>query len=240
MGCPPRGRDLTRRGRRAVLVGAAALYAVVVAMAPLVWHHQGPGPSNGIDEWSRVVLGTDLTRALNDLHVGQAAEQLFPILGALGDPREVMVMIVLLGLLCLLSRDWLGLSLSAVGPLSAVLLTEYALKPLVHRIRDGAFQYPSGHCTGSAAVSTLAVVLLYRHGGRRAVLWGGWIFVLPPVLVFVSVQRLHLHDLMDSVAGLAVGVATVLVVAATLTWVADLAHGFGRTEGEDLGVVVRR
>jgi len=126
-------------------------------------------------------------------------------------------MAVLLALLSLADHDLLGSAMCAVGPLCAIVVTEAWAKPLVHRIRDGAYQYPSGHCTGAAAIGTLGVLLLYRRGGWREVRRWGWIFVIPPVLVFIAMQRLRAHDLSEAIAGLAVGSATVLVSAVTLT-----------------------
>jgi membrane-associated phospholipid phosphatase len=220
----PRGTNLDRRRRRVLLLWAGALYSVAVAMAPLVWHKRGAGPANPVDRWGRNVIGPDLTRVLRDVHVGPTASGLFPHLAALGSPRDVVALALLLALLSLAARDLLGLAMCAFGPLCAILLTEAGAKPLVHRVRASAYQYPSGHCTGAAAVGTLGILLLYRRGGWRAVRRWGWIFIVPPILVFFSVQRVMLHDVTESIAGLAVGTATMLVCTVALTTLAEHRH----------------
>jgi hypothetical protein len=212
------------RTTRTLLLWAAALYTVAVVMAPLVWHKHGATPANPIDRWGRSVTGGDLTRLLRDVHVSPGANGLFPHLAALGSPRDVVAMVLLLALLSLAARDQLGFVLCALGPLCAILLTEAVAKPFVQRVRNGAYQYPSGHCSGAAAVGALGILLLYRRGGWRAARLWGWIFVIPPVLVFIAMQRVRLHDLTEAIAGLAVGIATTLVVTVALTALAGHPH----------------
>ena len=221
MGRSSGGADRHQPDVGILLVVAAALVAVVLAMVPFVWHDVDPGPANAVDRWGRRAMGVGLTRLLGDLHAASIADRLVPSLAAMGSARDVAAITLVLGLLGVVKRDASAVALAVVGPLVAIVLTEYAAKPLVGRIRDGAYQYPSGHCTAASAVGTVGVLLLWRYGGRRAVRWLGWLFVVPPVLVFIAVQRLRFHDMTESVAGSAVGTGTVLAAQAVLRWLSD-------------------
>jgi membrane-associated phospholipid phosphatase len=213
----PGSGHIDRRTYRVVLGWAAALYCVAVVMAPLVWHKHGAGAADPMDRWGRDAIGAGLTHMLGGVHIGPTANGLFPHLVALGSPRDVAAMTALLALLCLATQELLGATLCAIGPLCAVLLTEACAKPVVDRVRNGAYQYPSGHCTAAAAVGTLGILLLSRHGGRRAVRTWGVLCVVPPGLVFVAMQRVGLHDLTEAIAGIVVGIATVLVATVALS-----------------------
>ena len=228
MGRSSRGPDQPQPDVGVLLAWAAALLAVMVSLVPLVWHDADPGPANALDRWGRRAVGAGLTRLLRDVHVASVADRIFPRLADMGSAREVAAVAIVLGLIGLVKRDGTALALSVLGPLVAVAITEYAAKPLVGRVRDGAYQYPSGHCTGASAVGTVGVLLLWRYGGRPAVGRLGWLFIVPPVLVLVAVQRLRFHDLTESVAGLATGAGTVLAVEALRRHLSDRRRRAGR------------
>jgi membrane-associated phospholipid phosphatase len=225
-----RGRvnNLDRHLRGILLRWAIGLYALVIAMAPLVWHKQDAGPASPLDRWGRTLIGPDFTRALRDVHLSPTANGVFPHLVGLGSPRDVAAMVLLLALLSLAARDFVGFAMCAVGPSCAILLTEAGAKPFVGRVRNGAYQYPSGHCTAAAAVGALGLLLLYRRGGWSATRTWGWAFLVPPILVFIAMQRVGLHDLTESIAGLAVGMATTVASSVAMT---TLAAQLRRREG---------
>jgi undecaprenyl-diphosphatase len=129
----------------------------------------------------------------------------------------VAVAVAVLVVAALLWHDRAAAVIAVAGPLTALVLTEQILKPLVDRTGpNGANFFPSGHATGVAAIATVALLVLDRNAGRR------WAVLALPVLgawmtgVGVAMVQLHYHYLTDVLGGAAVGVATVLSAAATI------------------------
>jgi len=98
----------------------------------------------------------------------------------------------------------------------AVLLTDVVAKPIVGRRLGGGLAYPSGHATGAAAVAVMALLLVARWGGPRALLWFGPVALLLPILMGLALVRFGWHYPTDVVGGTAMGAATVLAVAAAV------------------------
>jgi membrane-associated phospholipid phosphatase len=94
----------------------------------------------------------------------------------LAEPGASFAVIAAVAVAGALARRWALVALAAVGPATAVVLTEYVLKPLVHRVmtvpgidpevlREYAHgAYPSGHETG---VASAAVLVLIAAGQAR-------------------------------------------------------------------------
>jgi membrane-associated phospholipid phosphatase len=121
-----------------------------------------------------------------------------------------------LALGCLAVRRLSGALLAVIGVLLASALTEAVLKHLVHRtITVNHFlTYPSGHTTGTFALSTaLAVVLLRPRSGRpRPVVRIAAVAVAVVVscLVGMAMIGLDFHYFTDTVGGAGIGIAVVL------------------------------
>ena len=135
-----------------------------------------------------------------------------------GDFVGVAVLACLLLVLAYFWRDRVGMLLAIVGPLLASVLTEYVLKPLVHReTSSGALTFPSGHATGVTTVVVVLLVLLYRRYGRTFALGALPLLAAVVGVVGVASVRLHYHYLTDVVGGVGVGTATVLALTAAAT-----------------------
>jgi undecaprenyl-diphosphatase len=147
-----------------------------------------------------------------------------PLLSALtwlGDPVPVTVMTVLMALGCALARWWRGVALAALTVPVASGLTEGLLKPFIGRTIDGALSLPSGHTTAVVTLATLVAVLLSRRLPAPA--RGPLIMVVYLLAAAVAAAMIAqgFHYFTDTIAGAAVGTATVLIGA----FVIDAAAG---------------
>lgn len=120
----------------------------------------------------------------------------------------------------MLRRLWNIAVFAVVAPVVAVALSEFVLKPLVHRQLGGVSfpisdAYPSGHETGIAALLTVLAVLTVRMAwsaaAKAAILV---VFVLWAVAAAIGLIRNFAHYPSDTVGG--VGVALAVVVASAL------------------------
>lgn len=137
----------------------------------------------------------------------------------LGDPTVVTIGAVVVALvLWLVGRRRAAVYMLLVRV--AAVVAAYALKESVRRARPvlahpvahaAGFSFPSGHATGSAAFyGSLAIVLAGRVATPLRVAIG----VVPPLVVATTRVLLGVHFPSDVVAGLAVGWAVALLVAA--------------------------
>lgn len=139
----------------------------------------------------------------------------------LGDPTVVTVGAVVVAALLWWRRRRRAAVYMLLVRLAAV-VAAYALKESVRRARPvlthpvahaSGFSFPSGHALGSAAFyGSLAIVLKGAAPTPVRVVIG----VLPPVLVSTTRVFLGVHFPSDVVAGLAVGWAVALLVAAAV------------------------
>lgn len=119
----------------------------------------------------------------------------------------------------LLRRAWNVAAFVVVAPIAAAVITEFVLKPLVHRPLGGvsfpvANSYPSGHETGIAALLTVLAVLTLRTAWsatvKAAILA---VFALWAVAAAVGLIRNFLHYPSDTLGGIGVALAIVLTTA---------------------------
>lgn len=123
-----------------------------------------------------------------------------------------------------LGRRWNVVLLAVSGPLVAVGLTEFVLKPLVHRPLGGgtyegvhypvADAFPSGHETGLCALTALLAVLVIRTRWPTAAkallvaLLTAW-----TLLGAIGLIRNYYHYPTDTIGALGVAVGTVVAAA---------------------------
>jgi membrane-associated phospholipid phosphatase len=203
---PP--RPLLAAGtRRPAAVVIAVCVAVVAALAIRYAGHTQAGPFDAsVDRWFQSQLG--LTS---------------PVLTALtwlGDPRQVALITALIGLGCALARRWRGVALAVLAVPAASGLTEGILKPLIGRTINGVLSLPSGHTTAVFSMATLGAVLLAGIPARRA---RGLLTLAAYVLataVAVAMVAQGFHYFTDTIAGVGVGVGTVLLAALLIDAVA--------------------
>lgn len=141
----------------------------------------------------------------------------------LGDPAPVAVALAVLVALGWGLRGPRGALLGLLGPLLAMVSTSLVLKPLVGRTHAGGLALPSGHTTAvvslaAAAALLLAGTLTLPRAGRLAVVAAlGTLSGLVAVSLVVAGQ----HYGTDTLAGVGVAVAAVLLVALTVDHVAE-------------------
>ncbi len=118
-----------------------------------------------------------------------------------------------------------ALCLFAPLAIGAAALVEKMLKVLVGRARPSTAilvhlqdrSFPSGHATGSTALATAAVVLLWAIGPRHLRLPLTVVAVAYAAAVAASRLVLGVHYLTDVIGGAAVGTAVVLAAASAWT-----------------------
>ncbi len=201
--------------RRQLAIVAAALFAMVVVMGFRV--HDGDRPLRVDKQATRVVDSPKVSRALSAADISETgSKSVFQKAVDLGSPYLVLAVAVLLGAVALRRRDMVAVGICVAGPILAIGLTELVGKPLVARHMHQTLAFPSGHATDAGVVAALALVLLFRWAGFGPLAVGIPFGAAVPLLVSVAVVGLGRHYATDAVAGVAVGVASVLTVAAIL------------------------
>jgi membrane-associated phospholipid phosphatase len=185
------------------------LGAVLVAItACLAWRLHGMVGPTSIDEriTDRVVLreAQGSFRDRSGLHS----------IVELASPEVIGFGLLGLAAIAWRHRDRHAAAVVVIGPVTAALLAELVLKPLVDRTAPGGdYSFPSATATAFAAACTAVVLLVYRLKPRWA---------LPALVVGcaaaatigVTVVALSWHYATDSFAGCATGCAVVVLVAA--------------------------
>lgn len=149
-----------------------------------------------------------------------------PMTGALvslGDPPQAAILVAAVAGAAAAARRWSGVVLTIGGTLAAVTITEFVLKPLIGRLRYGHLSFPSGHTTALFSVAIATAILL--TGARRPRNTGLRLVASLAVTVVVAGTAIaliarHVHYATDTVAGCCVALATMLVVALALDFVA--------------------
>jgi membrane-associated phospholipid phosphatase len=196
---------------RPVAVGAIVLSSLAVLLLGGHYaHHRSAGA------FDRAVDGWFVERASYRVALG------FADLGSA--PVVLMLAAVVLGL-CVALRSGRGGALTAVAPAVASGITEWALKPLVHRTKDGYLAYPSGHVTGLCAVAFVAVLITSgparRRLSRRAASWTASGVLLLALACAWGLVASGYHYASDVIGGIGVAGASVLAIALVVDAVAD-------------------
>ena len=159
------------------------------------------------------------------------------LLTRLGGLLSVAELTAALVVACLVTRRWRGAALAGLAVPAAVALTEYALKPFVGRTISGYHSFPSGHATAMFALATICAVLLANPPRPRLPRVARLLLVIAAVLVAAAVPvamvALGYHYFTDIVAGTAVGIGTVLLVALLIDLARPAARASRGTAAED-------
>jgi membrane-associated phospholipid phosphatase len=143
--------------------------------------------------------------------------------GWLAAPGSLVLAVALsavIAVACLYVGRLNGAILAVVAVPVAVGLNDALIKPLVHRTYLGVLSYPSGHtATMFALAATVAILLLIPPRPVRD--WGFRVLIpaaacVLGVVVTVGVIGLRWHYFTDTVAGAAVGIGTVCLLALIL------------------------
>ena len=137
----------------------------------------------------------------------------------LADPPQAAILVVALAAAAALARRWSGVLLLLGGTLTAVVISEVILKPLIGRLRYGHLTFPSGHTTALAAIATATAILLLGAPRPRGValrLGASLAAIVVAASVAIALVAKHVHYATDTVAGCCVAVAVVLALALDL------------------------
>jgi membrane-associated phospholipid phosphatase len=122
-------------------------------------------------------------------------------------------------------RQWRPTALLVITALTAESVT-LTIKALVTRGRPefldpafdvGGWSFPSGHSTNAAAMATAIILVFWSRAGRRARIWMVAVGAVYAVGIGATRLALSVHWVSDVIAGLAVGVGWVMLVAALIT-----------------------
>jgi len=155
-----------------------------------------------------------------------AHPHLLSMAARLGSPRVVIGGAVVVAVLCLLARRPKAALFALVAAPAAGAVTEFVLKPAVHREQHvNALLFPSGHTTGAFALALTVVIVLLPHEQTRllpaiARLVIGVAALALATVVAVAVVALGWHYVTDAIGGL----VTAVVVVVGLAGVFDAAH----------------
>ncbi len=194
---------------RRLLIGAGVLASIVAVLGVLV--------GTGLP----ALLDFDLSVASGLRYQGGGSFQVtvLQVLTAPGLSVFRLVVLVPVAILFALRRQlrvagFVLLAALTVGPLTLL------LKELVGRVRPSAddrlvaasgLSFPSGHSSGAATLAGVLIVVLWPVVGRR---WRPWVVgVLSLLALCVAWTRVALgvHYVFDTLAGLALGAAVVLL-----------------------------
>jgi len=195
--------------------------------------------------WLTLTCCVILIAALGPLFAGQTQADGFdhavdaPILAWLGGhqhlllwlaapatlvPAGVLSAIVAVG--CLVAGRLNGAVLAVAAVPAAATINDAMLKPVVHRTYLGQPAFPSGHTAAISALAAMVVILVWSRLSvtalRVLVLVVAGLLV---VVVGIAVIGLRWHYFTDTVAGAAVGIATVCGLTLIIDGVWGLSHG---------------
>jgi len=133
----------------------------------------------------------------------------------LGNGPVVLVLVVLAVAACLWQRRVRGALLVALAPAVAAAVTEWLVKPLVHRTKDGWLAYPSGHTSGfgALALAVLLIVLGQRVFSRAMRVTVAVISSLLLLACILGLVASDYHYATDVIGGFCVAVGAVVGVA---------------------------
>ncbi|MFN2560191.1 MAG: phosphatase PAP2 family protein [Jatrophihabitans sp.] len=218
MPAPPLVAPSWRRACIGVIVAAIAVVAVVGAAV------HGRQTPTGFDTWA----ARPLFNQISELTGARLLNLSSPALSVGG--------LAVVAALAALVRNWALVAVATVAPTVAIIVTEFVLKPIVHRsISDAATAYPSGHETGLVSLLVVLLLVLSRAPFSRAVtaivvtLLGLW-----AAIGAIGLVRGHYHFPTDTIGGMGVAMACVLSVALVIDWISDRVSRPDRTEAAQL------
>jgi undecaprenyl-diphosphatase len=143
----------------------------------------------------------------------------------LGAPLPITLLTALLCCGCLARRRVRAAVMLASGVILASALTEFALKPLIHRTYEGWLVFPSGHSTVVFALATGIALLLASQDRSRlpssmraAAAIVAFVIACGCALGLVADQ---MHYFTDTIGGAATGIGVMLAVALLLDLAAN-------------------
>jgi membrane-associated phospholipid phosphatase len=219
----PPGRLIPVALRPVAGVIIAVCVAILAALAGLVYHGSQP---TGLDSAvARVLVPSS---GPGGFHGGPGSPRLafeLAAIGQVGGPIPITFLTCVLVYCCIAMRRFRGAVLTAAAVIIASSLTEFVLKPLIHRTFTGFLSFPSGHTTAAFALAGSIVVLLAGPPDTRlpvslrAVLAALTLGAGALVAIGLVVGRQHYFT--DTIGGAAVGIGVALSAALVIDKVAE-------------------
>jgi membrane-associated phospholipid phosphatase len=201
-------RLLPAAGRRIAWL-IAACCAAIVATLPLTFGRRGHPD----------LLDRTVDQAVKAAY-GSGHHQLLTWLAVPGTQIPVIALVAVIFCGCLLTRRPAGAALAIIAVPVAIVATDDVVKPLVNRTTLGFSSYPSGHASSTFAIAAVLAVVLFGPLGRTVPRVLRLIVTLAAVLVgcvvSTAVIALSWHYFTDTIAGAAIGVGSVAVIALLL------------------------
>lgn len=194
---------------RRLLIGAAGFAAIVAVLGVLVGH----------EVLALLDLDLSVSAALRFQGGGSFEVDLLQVLTAPGLTIFRVVVLAPVAVRYAVRGRWLVTGFILVATLSVGPLT-LVLKELIGRVRPTAddplvgatgLSFPSGHASGAATLAGVLLVLMWPVVASRWRMWLAAGLVLAAVGVGWTRIALGVHYLSDTMAGLALGAAVVLV-----------------------------
>ncbi|TSE01897.1 hypothetical protein FOS14_00410 [Skermania sp. ID1734] len=183
-------------------VAIAVLGCLLTVLLPLSF--PANGGATGPDDWA--------SEEVTDSFGGQHS-----LLSALAEPSVSTVLLPIIGVAFVIlafRRRWYGAAVVLIGPLLAVAVNSWVLKPIFDRHLSYYLAYPSGHTVSLIAVVT-ALALVTAGVLRMAVLVIGALAMLCAAIGMIG---LGYHHLTDIVGGIGAGAALVIAWWLLLGW----------------------
>lgn len=207
---PGRGRGGGRLILRADRLRSCALVVAAIGLAGVIgWRVAG---TDEVTERIGTVMG--MRDGLGKM-LGEAVADI-------GSPVSVAILLPVLAVLAWFRRGPRALALVLVGPPLAMVTTSTILKPIIGRTSASELAYPSGHTTAAASLAVAAGVLVYSSSlsaSRRRWLMTGLGVVVAAVATCLVGRGYHYPT--DTVGGVAVALAAVLMSAMVIDLMAD-------------------
>lgn len=132
-------------------------------------------------------------------------------------PIVVYPLIALTVGIAVFRRWWHRAVLAVAAPGLCVLLTELVFKPLVGRVHEGVYAYPSGHTVSAVATLAVAALVIGVEWSPRPRLALLGLFLLGCVILAVGLVGMDYHYFTDTIGGFGVALGVTL----PLTLLAD-------------------
>lgn len=204
---------LPPRFRPAAVVLLAACAVIVAVLGALVYHGASP---DALDRAVLRALPAESTPGGRNLAV----------IAQLGGSIPIALLTILLCYCCLALRRYRGAIMLAVSVPVTTCLTEFVLKPLIHRVYISFLSFPSGHSTGVfTLVAGIVVLLLTGPPAARAPAALRAVLACCAVAVGGAVAAglviAHMHYFTDTIGGAATGTGVTIAVALAVDLAAD-------------------
>jgi membrane-associated phospholipid phosphatase len=188
--------------RKPLLLGSAFAATVMIVLGVLFAGGHGP---------------TALDQSVFDAVRSHLPYWLLRLMKAPTNPVLLIAVLAVVAILAVSARRFDLAVLAVVGPGSSVILSSLVLKPLFGRRYYGTYlAYPSGHTTALTATIVVVLVAIGLLGRKALTVTAFGLAALVLIFGVIGLVGLRYHYVTDTIGGVCVAGATVLLVAYVL------------------------